>query len=90
MISFVSVRGKFPRNSEVHFVRRLLVERKRKASLIHLFREMETRLQAVEKVGLGYLELCRGADTLSGGEAQRIRLSVQMKSGLLGYHLCSR
>jgi excinuclease ABC subunit A len=49
-----------------------------------LFREMETRLRAVEKVGLGYLELSRGADTLSGGEAQRIRLSVQMKSGLSG------
>lgn len=49
-----------------------------------LFREMETRLQAVEKVGLGYLELSRSADTLSGGEAQRIRLSVQMKSGLSG------
>ena len=30
------------------------------------------------------MELCRGADTLSGGEAQRIRLSVQMKSGLSG------
>lgn len=49
-----------------------------------LFREMEMRLRAVEKVGLGYLELSRGADTLSGGEAQRIRLSVQMKSGLSG------
>ncbi len=49
-----------------------------------LFREMETRLRAVEKVGLGYLELSRSADTLSGGEAQRIRLSVQMKSGLSG------
>jgi excinuclease ABC subunit A len=49
-----------------------------------LFREMEVRMKAVEKVGLGYLELSRGADTLSGGEAQRIRLSVQMKSGLSG------
>ncbi len=49
-----------------------------------IFREMQTRLSAVEKVGLGYLELARGADTLSGGEAQRIRLSVQMKSGLSG------
>ena len=49
-----------------------------------LFREMEMRMRAVEKVGLGYLELSRGADTLSGGEAQRIRLSVQMKSGLSG------
>lgn len=52
--------------------------------LTTLFREIESRLKAVEKVGLGYLELCRGADTLSGGEAQRIRLSVQMKSGLSG------
>lgn len=49
-----------------------------------LFREMETRLAAVEKVGLGYLSLERSADTLSGGEAQRIRLSVQIKSGLSG------
>ncbi len=49
-----------------------------------LFREMDVRMKAVEKVGLGYLELCRSADTLSGGEAQRIRLSVQMKSGLSG------
>lgn len=49
-----------------------------------LFQEIEVRLRAVVKVGLGYLELARGADTLSGGEAQRIRLSVQMKSGLSG------
>jgi excinuclease ABC subunit A len=55
-----------------------------KAVIDTLFREMETRLVAVEKVGLGYLSLSRGADTLSGGEAQRIRLSVQMKSGLSG------
>lgn len=49
-----------------------------------IFREIDTRLAAVEKVGLGYLELSRGADTLSGGEAQRIRLAVQMRSGLSG------
>jgi excinuclease ABC subunit A len=46
--------------------------------------EMRERLEAVEKVGLGYLELARSADTLSGGEAQRIRLAVQMKSELSG------
>ncbi|MEI6650689.1 MAG: excinuclease ABC subunit UvrA [Candidatus Moraniibacteriota bacterium] len=49
-----------------------------------IFREMEFRLSSVEKVGLGYLSLSRGADTLSGGEAQRIRLSVQMRAGLAG------
>jgi excinuclease ABC subunit A len=51
---------------------------------VMMFREMEARLSAVEKVGLGYLTLSRGADTLSGGEAQRIRLSVQMRAGLSG------
>lgn len=57
---------------------------KEKKMIEPLFREIEMRLMAVEKVGLGYLELSRSADTLSGGEAQRIRLSVQMKSGLSG------
>ncbi|HWQ59661.1 MAG TPA: excinuclease ABC subunit UvrA [Candidatus Fimivivens sp.] len=49
-----------------------------------IFREMEARLAAIEKVGLGYLSLSRGADTLSGGEAQRLRLSTQMRAGLSG------
>lgn len=49
-----------------------------------LIQEAAARLQSVEKVGLGYLSLARGADTLSGGEAQRIRLAVQMKAGLSG------
>jgi len=49
-----------------------------------IFREMETRLSAIEKVGLGYLSLSRGADTISGGEAQRLRLSTQMRAGLSG------
>lgn len=65
-------------------LREKLLKAGEKALINPLFREMETRLMAVEKVGLGYLELSRGADTLSGGEAQRIRLSVQMKSGLSG------
>ncbi|NTW15628.1 MAG: excinuclease ABC subunit UvrA [Candidatus Moranbacteria bacterium] len=49
-----------------------------------IFREMEARLAAIEKVGLGYLALSRGADTISGGEAQRLRLSTQMRAGLSG------
>lgn len=49
-----------------------------------IFREMEARLSAIEKVGLGYLSVSRGADTVSGGEAQRIRLSTQMRAGLSG------
>lgn len=62
----------------------LLQSGESKSLIDPLFREMETRLLAVEKVGLGYLSLARSADTLSGGEAQRIRLSVQIKSGLSG------
>ena len=47
-------------------------------------REIGNRLQFLNDVGLGYLSLERGADTLSGGEAQRIRLASQIGSGLTG------
>ena len=46
--------------------------------------EVVTRLGFLEEVGLGYLTLTRGGDTLSGGEAQRIRLAAQVGSGLTG------
>jgi excinuclease ABC subunit A len=46
--------------------------------------ECETRLAFVERVGLGYLGLDRSADTLSGGEIQRVRLAAQLGSGLTG------
>ncbi|UCG14568.1 MAG: excinuclease ABC subunit UvrA, partial [Deltaproteobacteria bacterium] len=49
-----------------------------------LLEEMIHRLDFLEQVGLGYLQLDRGADTLSGGEAQRIRLAAQMGSNLRG------
>lgn len=65
-------------------MREKLLKTEKREVIEPLFREMETRMKAVEKVGLGYLELARSADTLSGGESQRIRLSVQMKSGLSG------
>ncbi len=46
--------------------------------------ELSTRLDFLEQVGLGYLSLDRGAPTLSGGEAQRIRLAAQLGSNLRG------
>ncbi|MFN9744241.1 MAG: excinuclease ABC subunit UvrA [Betaproteobacteria bacterium] len=49
-----------------------------------IVREISSRLRFLNDVGLNYLSLERGADTLSGGEAQRIRLASQIGSGLSG------
>jgi excinuclease ABC subunit A len=46
--------------------------------------EINARLAFLEKVGLGYLSLNRPADSLSGGELQRVRLAAQIGSGLVG------
>ncbi len=47
-------------------------------------KELEARLNFLDSVGLDYLSLARSARTLSGGEAQRIRLATQIGSGLVG------
>src|ERR1700722_10023350 len=49
-----------------------------------ILREIEERLQFLDNVGVGYLSLERAAATLSGGEAQRIRLATQIGSSLVG------
>ena len=49
-----------------------------------IIREIASRLRFLNNVGLNYLSLERSADTLSGGEAQRIRLASQIGSGLTG------
>jgi len=53
-------------------------------TLQQIVREIRTRLGFLLNVGLGYLTLDRGARTLAGGEAQRIRLASQIGSGLTG------
>jgi excinuclease ABC subunit A len=49
-----------------------------------VLREIEERLRFLDNVGVGYLSMERAASTLSGGEAQRIRLATQIGSSLVG------
>ncbi len=49
-----------------------------------VLKEIKARLNFLQEVGLNYLNLLRSANTLSGGEAQRIRLATQIGSGLQG------
>ena len=49
-----------------------------------ILREIDERLRFLDNVGVGYLTLDRAAATLSGGEAQRIRLATQIGSSLVG------
>ena len=49
-----------------------------------ILKEIQARIGFLDDVGLGYLSLTRATGTLSGGEAQRIRLATQIGSGLVG------
>jgi excinuclease ABC subunit A len=60
-----------------------LTEQDRRIARLVL-REIEERLQFLDNVGVGYLSMERAAATLSGGEAQRIRLATQIGSSLVG------
>ncbi len=60
-----------------------LTEREKKISKL-IFKEIRSRLEFLSNVGLDYLTLDRSANTLSGGEAQRIRLATQIGSALVG------
>lgn len=60
-----------------------LTERERQIAAV-ILKEIGSRLQFLLNVGLNYLTLDRRANTLSGGEAQRIRLASQLGSGLVG------
>ena len=57
---------------------------KEKVIADQILREVKSRLSFLSNVGLEYLTLSRNAMTLSGGEAQRIRLATQIGSGLVG------
>ena len=65
-------------------LRQLKLNRRSRAIVRDLLPEIEERLRFMDKVGLDYLTLDRATNTLSGGEAQRIRLAAQLGSNLSG------
>ena len=66
------------------FLRKLELTDSQKMIAEMILKEIDARLQFLIDVGLEYLTLSRSAGTLSGGEAQRIRLATQIESGLTG------
>lgn len=73
-----------PMREALAFIRSLELNA-REAQIAELvLKEIDARLQFLLDVGLDYLNLARSAGTLSGGEAQRIRLATQIGSGLVG------
>ncbi|MES2563356.1 MAG: excinuclease ABC subunit UvrA [Pseudomonadota bacterium] len=73
-----------PLNAAINFFNALNLSGAKHAIADKIVREIVNRLQFLVNVGLDYLSLDRSADTLSGGEAQRIRLASQIGSGLTG------
>jgi len=68
----------------LNFVKNMKLDGAKKKIAEKILKEINERLTFLEDVGLNYLTLERSADTLSGGEAQRIRLASQIGSGLVG------
>jgi len=66
------------------FMDKLDLTEREKTIAAQVLREIKVRLDFLLQVGLNYLSLARAAGTLSGGEAQRIRLATQIGSGLTG------
>ncbi len=67
-----------------HYFKTLTLQGAKAEIADKVVREIASRLKFLNDVGLNYLSLDRSADTLSGGEAQRIRLASQIGSGLTG------
>ncbi|MBR2322935.1 MAG: excinuclease ABC subunit UvrA [Clostridia bacterium] len=66
------------------FIENLTLTETEKIISKNVIKEIKARLNFLREVGLNYLTLSRGAGSLSGGEAQRIRLATQIGSGLTG------
>ncbi len=70
--------------NSLKFVNKLELDKNEKIISSEIIKEIKARLGFLESVGLEYLTLARKAGTLSGGEAQRIRLATQIGSALVG------
>ncbi len=68
----------------LQFVSELKLDKEKTAIAGEILKEIRNRLHFLKDVGLGYLTLDRESGTLSGGEAQRIRLATQLGCGLVG------
>ena len=68
----------------LNYFKKLKLTGKRKQIADKILKEIQARLEFLVDVGLNYLTLDRSADSLSGGEAQRIRLASQIGAGLVG------
>ena len=69
---------------ELDFIEKLVLSEKETIIGSQIFKEIKNRLNFLVNVGLDYLNLSRMSGTLSGGEAQRIRLATQIGSSLVG------
>ena len=66
------------------FFKTLILSKKQEEIAWQILKEIKERLDFLDKVGLNYITLSRSSGTLSGGEAQRIRLATQIGSNLMG------
>ncbi len=73
-----------PIRKEMEFINALNLTDREMMIVSQVVKEIKARLQFLLDVGLDYLTLSRSSGTLSGGEAQRIRLATQIGSGLMG------